>query len=190
MKHFRLAGVLLLGLLAVWLLPVGIALTKPLLPPDQSVPIAQASSDSFTYANLGISAPITVMKKTNPAIASNWSVLRQSLYQGVDLALSNQTIADSQIVYVIGHSSDYLPHRYSAVFAGLYRANVGDSINLTLGQTQYQYQVVSKEVMAPEKVASYVARAPLGQSKLAVVTCWPVFTTTNRLVILAKLQTN
>ena len=182
-----LAAVMLL----VWNLSTVVSLGKPYaisLIPALDVQPVYGADDTFSYPRLGISAPISDQPQTSPLVTSDWSVIRQDLLKGTALSYDGSSFDQASLAFLTGHSSDTYPHPYSSVFAGLGEARVGDEVTLTVKDTIYHYKIMSEQVLDPNQPAEFEALKPGDPNAhyLALVTCWPVFTSSKRLVLLGS----
>jgi sortase A len=87
-------------------------------------------------------------------------------------------------VALTGHSSNYWWDKgaYNYVFQNLNSLNAGDQIILYYGGGTYTYQVTAKQVVSPNE--SQVLN-PTSSKTLTLITCWPVYTNWQRLVVTA-----
>jgi sortase A len=88
-------------------------------------------------------------------------------------------------VVIFGHSSGqvWAPGKYKFVFTHLDKLKGGDKIFVDYQGTRYTYEVKAKKVVAPSDVTV------LGQTTdniLTLITCTPVGTSKNRLIVTAK----
>lgn len=88
-----------------------------------------------------------------------------------------------------GHSSNDLfdPGDYKFIFAQLDKLQLGDTIYVHYNGTRYTYTVTKKEVVKPTNV-----NALLGMDSkpyLTLITCTPLGTATNRLLVKAEQVT-
>jgi LPXTG-site transpeptidase (sortase) family protein len=81
---------------------------------------------------------------------------------------------------------------YGKVFERLIDLNPGDSIQLSSGNTVFQYIIIDKQIL-PEKDEPLSVRLenahwllPSDDERLTLVTCWPSWSNTHRLFIVAK----
>lgn len=150
-------------------------------------PITQ--DDSITYSSLGITAPLHVVTQASPFDVSDWSAIRPFLKQGVALLSSQATAFETlPFAYVVGHSTDVTPHRYASVFAALIRAKLGDTFVINQEGKEYAYTVTEKQILLPTDVQDFreIETPTVGKQRIALVTCWPLFTTQKRLVIVGE----
>jgi LPXTG-site transpeptidase (sortase) family protein len=117
----------------------------------------------------------------------DWQSIRADLRRGISVSYGTSTYDTAARVFITGHSSDTYPHRYASVFAGLNGAKVGDRCALTRQGHTYQYEVTDKRVVDPSDAAFFtpasLVKNPGEPQEVFLVTCWPVFTTKNRLVV-------
>lgn len=87
---------------------------------------------------------------------------------------------------ITGHSAGdvYSSNPYKFIFSGLERLEDGDLIYVNYNSVRYTYQVIRKEIVDPSNVAALVVEtdSPL----LTLVTCTPLGTSRNRLLVTAK----
>jgi len=85
-------------------------------------------------------------------------------------------------VAIFGHSSGqvWAPGDYKFIFTLLNKVQVDDAIYIDYNGTRYTYKVVNSEVVKPTDVAVLKQSA---DHELTLITCTPVGTSTNRLVV-------
>lgn len=85
-----------------------------------------------------------------------------------------------------GHSSNDLldPGDYKFIFAQLDKLNVGDTIYANYKSKRYTYTVTKKEVVKPTDVNKLVYKTD--KPMLTLITCTPLGTSTNRLLVTAE----
>ena len=85
-----------------------------------------------------------------------------------------------------GHSSNDLfdPGDYKFIFAQLDKMQVGDTIYVNYNSVRYTYTVTKKEIVKPTQVdkLTYATDKPV----LTLITCTPLGTSTNRLLVTAE----
>lgn len=93
------------------------------------------------------------------------------------------------IVYISGHSSDYIWKRnqFGQVFAKLNALDAGDDIFLDLYDTNgkvynFRYKVSGKGIYKPDDQTQFIDSSV---QKLNLSTCWPIGTSKDRLVVSA-----
>lgn len=89
-------------------------------------------------------------------------------------------------VFLFGHSSYTLwaPGQYKTIFANLDRLSLGDQLALTYQGVIYLYQVSNTVTVQPSDLS---VLEPTDQPTLSLMTCVPVGTNRNRLVVKANL---
>lgn len=187
-------GILLLGLgLSVWYLPI-LLHRQPPISTHETTQIVQAEEqhepDSIEYPSLGIKTPLHQLA-VDPFSASSAPTISDALKTGVALVAADtnkQEIASSSMMYIIGHSSDVRLHQYAFIFSSLGKSQIGDVIKITKDGHSYDYKVESTKICAPEDMNCFNSVKPTDEhmQKVVLVTCWPVFTTKNRLLVVAQ----
>ncbi len=87
---------------------------------------------------------------------------------------------------IAGHSSNDLFESgdYKFIFVQLDKLNVGDTIYANYNSVRYTYSVTKKEVVKPTDVSKLVY--PTTKPILTLLTCTPIGTSTNRLLVTAE----
>lgn len=90
--------------------------------------------------------------------------------------------------FIFGHSSNYpwMKGDYNNVFALLDNLTFGDEIIVYYNQQKYTYVIREKKIVKPGNVS--VMKREQGKKELSLMTCWPVGTTLNRLLVFAELK--
>lgn len=91
-------------------------------------------------------------------------------------------------VFIFGHSSNYpwIQSQYNDVFALLDQLQDGDEIIVYYYQKKFTYRITDRSTVKPGDVQALKDRDP-GKKELSLMTCWPVGTTLERLIIFAEL---
>lgn len=76
---------------------------------------------------------------------------------------------------------------YNDVFALLDKLSDGDEIIVYYNQEKYTYVVSKKDVIRPGDV-SVLKNTDKEKKELNLMTCWPIGTTLNRLIVSAELK--
>jgi len=86
--------------------------------------------------------------------------------------------------FVFGHSSNFpwIEGEYNDVFALLDKVVFDDEVVVYYGQEKYTYKIRTKNVIRPGDV-SVLKSNEKGGSQITLMTCWPIGTTLNRLVL-------
>lgn len=145
-------------------------------------------SDHLVYSKLGIDVPLTNLGSADPTDQKDWNKFSDALKQGVGISFKSDQFDKAPLVFVLGHSSTATPQAYSAIFAGLNQSKPGDSVNLVINHKLYQFSVTDKKIVVPTDVGAFANLTPTDPSvqRLAMTTCWPVFSTKNRLSVIAE----
>lgn len=90
--------------------------------------------------------------------------------------------------FIFGHSSNYpwMKGEYNSVFALLDELSFGDEVIVYFNQKKYTYIIKEKKVVKPGNVK--VLERDQEKKELSLMTCWPIGTTINRLIVFAELQ--
>ena len=92
-------------------------------------------------------------------------------------------------VFIFGHSSNYpwIPSEYNEVFALLDQLQNGDEIIVFYHQKKYTYVVSDRATIKPGDTTALEKRDPK-KRWLSLMTCWPIGTTLERLIIFADIK--
>ncbi|MBR3116107.1 class E sortase [Candidatus Saccharibacteria bacterium] len=87
---------------------------------------------------------------------------------------------------ITGHSAGdvYSSNQYKYIFSGLERLEDGDLIYVNYNSVRYTYRVVRKQIIDPSNVAALVMDTD--KPLLTLVTCTPLGTSRNRLLVTAE----
>ncbi len=87
---------------------------------------------------------------------------------------------------VMGHSAGdiYSGNQYKFIFSGLERLEVGDIMYVHYNSTRYTYKMVSNEIIWPTEVSKLIINTD--KPLMTLVTCWPLGTSRQRLLIHAE----
>lgn len=184
------------GLMAVWNWQTVSSVARPTVQVikakinQPTPPVYNPTETAFYFPRLGIEAPMSQSAESSPLRSSDWNSIRGALEKGVSLNYEAGSLAEARLAFVTGHSSDRYPHAYSSIFAGLGQAKEGDEFVLTAEGSIWHYRVISKRVVDPRNVIGFseAALATGGNSGhyVALVTCWPLLTDRQRLVVVGE----
>ncbi len=89
--------------------------------------------------------------------------------------------------FIFGHSSNFpwLEGDYKDVFALLHKVTYDDEVVVYYGQRKYTYKITTKQVVRPGDVS--VLKRDKWISEITLMTCWPVGTTLNRMILIWEL---
>ena len=122
----------------------------------------------------------------------NWSQLEKNiqggLQEGVVVHPISHTPGNFGNFFLTGHSSYYQwdPGRFKDVFALLHEVKVGDNIEVFWEGKKYIYRIKHSEVVPPTAVE--VLNQPKDKFLLTLMTCTPVGTNKNRLILTGELR--
>lgn len=140
---------------------------------------ASAKSLQLSVPTLGIEAPVVY----EPSM-QDWKI-QIGLRSGV--VHLGPTAVPGQVgnVVIVGHSSQvaWAPGGYKFIFTLLNKLKKGDLATVDYQGTRYVYRVTGSEVIDP---TNFSVIQPTTDSQLTLITCTPVGTSTNRLVIHAQ----
>lgn len=87
---------------------------------------------------------------------------------------------------ISGHSSNDIIDQgsYKFIFARLDQLDIGDTVFLNYNSKRYTYSITKKEVVSPNQVNKLVY--PLDKPVLTLITCTPLGTSLNRLLVTAE----
>ena len=89
--------------------------------------------------------------------------------------------------FIFGHSSNFpwIAWDYNDVFSRLGQVEVWDIVYSYYGQKKYKYQIKEKKVISPTDVS--ILKRDKNKSELTLMTCWPIGTTLNRLILIWEI---
>ena len=89
--------------------------------------------------------------------------------------------------FIFGHSSNYpwVAGNYNDVFARLWQLKKWDIIYTYYGQKKYKYKIIEKKVVKPTDIG--VLKDDKNKKELTLMTCWPIGTDLNRLILTWEL---
>lgn len=140
--------------------------------------------------------PLAIANKSRlliPKISTNvpiiWDVpedqTTEKLQDGVAQYQGTAHPGEQGNIVITGHSSYYIwaPGSYKSVFALLSQLSAGDKIYIQYNQAQFAYVVTNKKVVDPDDLS---ALEETSDQQLTLITCVPIGTTLQRLIITAK----
>ena len=92
--------------------------------------------------------------------------------------------------FIFGHSSNYpwIKWDYNDVFSNLSNLVYWDEVIVYYWQKKYTYIIKEKKVISPWDVS--VLKRNENKDELTLMTCWPIWTTLNRLIVVWELIKN
>lgn len=122
----------------------------------------------------------------------NWKQLEKNIQNGLQNGVVVHPISRSPgnfgNLFLTGHSSYYTwdKGRYKDVFALLHEVNVGDIVEVYWKGKKYEYKIRETKVVPPTDVS--VLNQPKDKSIITLMTCTPVGTNKNRLILVGDLK--
>lgn len=91
--------------------------------------------------------------------------------------------------FIFWHSSNFpwMQWEYNDVFSLLDHVVFDDEVVIYYGQEKYTYKIRTKNVISPGDVSVLKSDTDAGRSQITLMTCWPIGTTLNRLVLVWDL---
>jgi LPXTG-site transpeptidase (sortase) family protein len=124
-------------------------------------------------------------------VHKNWNQLENNIQKGLQNGVVVHPVSRPPGTFgnffLTGHSSYYAwdNGRFKDVFALLHEMEIGDEVEVFWKNKKYKYQIQSKEVVSPTKVD--VLNQPNDKSIITLMTCTPVGTNKNRLILVGEL---
>ncbi len=89
--------------------------------------------------------------------------------------------------FIFGHSSNFpwIKGEYNDVFSLLDKVQYEDEIIVYYGQKKYTYKIREKKVITPGDIS--ILKRNNDKSEITLMTCWPIWTTLNRLIVTWEL---
>ncbi len=89
--------------------------------------------------------------------------------------------------FIFWHSSNFpwLKWNYNQVFALLDKVTHNDEIIVYYWQKKFVYKIIEKKVVKPGDVS--ILERDKKKSEITIMTCWPIWTTLNRLIVVWEL---
>ncbi|PID83732.1 hypothetical protein CSB09_04670 [Candidatus Gracilibacteria bacterium] len=90
--------------------------------------------------------------------------------------------------FIFGHSSNYpwIPSKYNNVFALLDKVQNGDKVIVYYDGKKYIYKITDRAIVKPGDVKVLRSRDK-DKKEIALMTCWPIGTTLERIIIFGSL---
>ena len=150
--------------------------TMDILPPDNRISIPRISQN----------VPLVTVPTHK-----HWKQLERNIQNGLKDGVVVHPVSRKPGIlgnfFVTGHSSYYAwdKGRFKDVFALLHEVEMEDMIEIFWEGEKYTYQVKEIKIVAPTETS--VLNQPKDRSILTLMTCTPVGTNKNRLVVVGKL---
>lgn len=172
----------IIGNVKAYVTPIG-AMDPQDIPVDPNASLSVGPEPMLIINKINVKVPVDYTAK--PDQASQLRAMENGVaHFGIPGANSKPGQVGNTVIS--GHSSnDFLDGgKYKFVFALLERLKVGDTIELHYEGTRYTYIVTGTKVVKPTDVASLVY--PTTKPELTLITCTPLGTALNRLLVTAE----
>lgn len=146
----------------------------------QGAILASRTGNRIVIPSLDLSLPLV------RAASLQEEALVAALSQGVTLYPNGVDPGARGNVVVTAHSTGEPwkgPYRFA--FLDIHKLRSGDIIHLDYGPRRYTYTVVGQRVINPDTTPHIASEA--SHALLTLSTCWPLWTTNERLLVEAKL---
>lgn len=135
------------------------------------VPEQVRSTRTLRIASANITMPISVGSEAKLLLDGAWK----------PLGVADPGETGNMIIF--GHRFLKIPPSKNTMF-NLHQVKIDDVIDVDWDGESYQYRVTSTEVIQPQRVS---VLEPTEDSTLTLITCTPIFSTKNRLIVTATL---
>ena len=170
---------------------VGAALRQPTFATPITATADQATSTEIAALQLSDNHLVVPKLRVNAPIvwdsSSDEKIMLANLQQGVaHYGFTARPNEESGNVFITGHSSYYWwdSGKYKTIFATLDQLKTGDQAFIQYQSKIYVYEVTGSDVVKPSEVN---VTDPSSTPILSLMTCVPVGTSLNRLVVTFKL---
>lgn len=153
----------------------------PSLPEAEDVVVTNTRGNWIRIPALSLNLPLATA-----ASMENEDILR-ALHVGVVRYPNGVAPGDAGVVAIAGHSTgEPWKGRYRFAFLQARKLQPGDLIHVDHDGTRYTYRVTGQRMINPRVTPFLDSTAD--HPKLSVISCWPLWTTKQRLVVEAALS--
>lgn len=168
--------------------------TKNLKPKNQAKEVFEdikvyPSDNRLVIPRIGKNVPLVDVPQHQ-----NWNQLENNIQEGLQNGVVVHPVSHAPgsfgNFFVTGHSSYYAwdEGRFKDVFALLHEVKVGDIVEVYWEGKKFEYKIRDSKVVPP--TADEILDQPDHLKILTLMTCTPVGTNTNRLILTAELKEN
>ena len=145
------------------------------LPGANANQVPSVTKNHLVISAISVDAPVIYDSNITDAV--------QLLPNGVVQVKGTAYPGETGNTFIIGHSSNYWweAGAYNHVFTLLDKLTTNDQILINRNGVTYEYRVVSSEIVPPSAVQEL--DQPTDQKDLSIMTCTPVGTSKNRLIV-------
>ena len=133
--------------------------------------------------------PLVNVENNKVGNAKDWNkIFETELEKGIIKYPGSADPGEAGNAFIFGHSSNFpwIKGDYNDVFALLDKLEYGDEVTVYFKQKKYVYVIREKHVVKPGYVNAMHGKEEAKQ--LTLMTCWPVGTTLNRLIVTGELK--
>ena len=144
------------------------------------------SDNRIVLPRIGKNVPLVIVPNHK-----NWNQLEENIQEGLRGGVVVHPVSTAPgnfgNFFVTGHSSYYPwdPGRYKDVFALLEEVKIGDIVKVYWEGKEYKYRINVRKIVPPTAVD--ILNQPSDRSIITLMTCVPVGTNKNRLVLVGDL---
>ena len=165
---------------------------KNLTPKNQAKKVFEAinvypSDNRLVIPRIGKNVPLVGVPSHQ-----NWNQLEGNIQKGLQNGVVVHPVSHDPgnfgNFFLTGHSSYYTwdKGRFKDVFALLHEVKVGDIVEVYWEGKKYEYKIKSSKIVPPTAVE--VLKQPKDEKILTLMTCTPVGTNKNRLILTGELK--
>ncbi len=147
--------------------------------------------DRIVIPRIGKNVPLINVEHQDASNSKEWNtVFMKELENGIIKYPGSADPGTEWNSFIFGHSSNYpwAKGNYNDVFALLNEVQIWDEVIVFFKQRKYVYVVREKTIVKPGHVSS-LGDTP-DKKQLTLMTCWPLGTTLNRLLVITELKTD
>lgn len=114
-------------------------------------------------------------------------IFMKELEKGIIRYPGSSIPGENWVSFIFGHSSNlpWMKWDYNDIFSTLDQVQFWDEVIVYYGQEKYTYKIREKRVIKPGDVS--VLKRNNDKSEISLMTCWPIWTTINRLIVTWEL---
>lgn len=137
---------------------------------------------------IGKNIPLVDIKNKNIGWEEELNdIFMEELEKGIVRYPGSAKPGEDGISFIFGHSSNFpwIKWDYNDVFSLLDKVEFDDEVIIYYNQQKYIYKIREKKVITPWDVS--VLDRNMKKSEITLMTCWPIWTTLNRLIVTWEL---
>lgn len=145
--------------------------------------------DRIIIPKIGKNIPLVNVEHHDASSSQEWhKIFMKELEKWIIKYPGSANPWESGNSFIFWHSSNYpwAKWDYNEVFALLNELENGDEITVFFKQKKFVYVVTEKKVVKPGNVSSLWGEDT--QKRMTLMTCWPLGTTLNRLLVITELK--